>query len=118
MNKRGQAEVSETMVVFEILAAIVVGTFFILAALTFNQHTKFSKIYLEEDSKMMYNSVASSPDYLKFNYTHAKMYQININEGSVEVIKDMKVTELADRSSIIYEKIGPLNLPAVQVKNG
>lgn len=117
MNKRGQAEVSQMTVIFEILTAILVGTFFVLAALTFNQHTKFNKIYLEEDSKLMYNALASSPSHIKYNYTHARMYQINVRDDSVEVTKNLKVSELGLRSTVIYEKIGPLNQVTAQVKN-
>ncbi|MEK6816872.1 MAG: hypothetical protein AABY09_04620 [Nanoarchaeota archaeon] len=117
MDKRGQAEVSEMTVIFEILIAVVVGTFFVLAALTFNQHTKFNKIYLEEDSKLMYNALASSPSHIRYNYTHAKMYRINVRDDSVEVTKDMKVSELGMRSTLIYEKLGPLSQLTAQVKN-
>lgn len=118
MNKRGQAEVSQTMIVFEILAAIVVATFFILSALTFNQHTKFNRVYLQEDAKLMHNVISSSPDYVRFNYTHSQSYQVKLLDQEAQVNSDLKLLGLKERVSMIYEKAGPLDPVTTQVYNG
>ena len=118
MNKRGQAEVSQMTIIFEILAAIIVATFFILSALTFNQHTKFNRIYLQEDSKLMHNVISSAPDYVRYNYTHSKSYQIIMSDQEVRVNSDLKLSGLKDRTSMIYEKAGPIDPLTVQVYNG
>jgi hypothetical protein len=109
MNKRGQSEVMQLMTLFEILVGIMVATFLILGAVTFNSQTKFEKNYIEEDMKLMVNSLLASPSYIEFNYTYPKHYDIKLGEDKIEVIKDVKISNLGEKHSLILTKEGPLD---------
>lgn len=107
MNKRGQSEVLELTTLFEIVLGLVIAGFFIMMAFTFNQHTKFDKYYLEQDMKMLINTIQSAPNYVDFNYEHAKIYDISISENKIDVKRNLKITSLTKKNILNLKKDGP-----------
>lgn len=80
MEKRGQAEIWETLTLFEVLAGIAVATFLILAALGYNSVTTFGKTYLKNDLQMISSAVSSSPAIIQVNYPIDKGYKVSFEE--------------------------------------
>lgn len=110
MNKRGQAEVWELTVIFEILTALVVAAFFVMSALTFNSYTKFDRIFLEEDMKMMVNALTASPAQIEYNYSHSRMYDIKIKPDEVQVTRNLKIKDIGKKHHLILQKVSPRGL--------
>lgn len=80
MHKRGQVEALETSQIFEILAAIAIAAFLILAALSWNSISNFGKVYLEEDLKLATNAVLSAPSPVKLSYPVSSNYKIELKD--------------------------------------
>ncbi|MEA3378399.1 MAG: hypothetical protein U9Q69_02045 [Nanoarchaeota archaeon] len=108
MNKRGQSEIWEISTIFEIIIALIVASFFIMGATSYHQYTKFDKYYLEEEMKLLVNTVAASPGYTKFNYAHSKLYNINAKEKEVQVLRDLKFKNINEKIVYILLKEKPL----------
>ena len=81
MQKKGQAEIWETLTLFEVLIGITVATFLILAALGHNSFTTFGKTYLKNDLQMVSDAVLSSPANMQFIYPIESGYKVSIGES-------------------------------------
>ena len=85
MQKRGQAEIWETLSLFEVLAGISVAVFMIIAALGYNSVTPFGKTYLKLDLQMMSGAISSSPANMVFQYPVDAGYHVSLtNPVSIE----------------------------------
>ncbi len=84
MQKRAQAEILETLTLFELLAGFAVATFLILAALGYNNFTSFGKAYLENDLMMVHDAASASPAEITVMYPVSSSFDVKISD-KVEV---------------------------------
>jgi len=101
MNKRGQAETLELTTLFEVLIGLAVAAFLIFAALNWNSLTTFNKVYLEEDLKLLSNSVLSTPSSVKVTYPLNSNFNIKIGD-EIRVIHTPKLIGV-EESDLILE---------------
>lgn len=85
MQKRGQAEVLETLTLFELLAGFAVATILILAALGYNNFTAFSKTYLEKDLAMVHDAVSASPAVIKVEYPVSSSFRVEVTDEKINI---------------------------------
>ncbi len=80
MQKGGQAEIWETLTLFEVLIGITVAVFLIIAALGYNSFTSFGKTYIKQDLQMVSDAVLSSPANIQLNYPVDSGYKVSFGD--------------------------------------
>lgn len=91
MEKKGQAEVFEVTLLFELIAAIVIGTFLVYSAISYNSLTDFNKKYIEKDLGLLLNAVYSSPGFVEIRYPVSEQYKVNISGNKVEASQEFSI---------------------------
>lgn len=80
MQKKAQAEIWETLTLFEVLAGIAIATFLVIAALGYNSVTPFGKTYLKQDLHMLLGAISSSPGNMVFQYPVDSGYRVSLTD--------------------------------------
>lgn len=100
MKRRGQVEVLELTTLFDIIIGLMIATFLIIAATSWNSVSNFNKVYLEEELKLLSNSVLSSPASVKVTYPLSTNYKIEMKE-EIKVVHTPKMT--GEESRLVME---------------
>ncbi|RME55151.1 hypothetical protein D6777_01420, partial [Candidatus Woesearchaeota archaeon] len=65
---------------------------------------KTNMIYLKSDMEMLVNSIYSSPSKVFVTYTYPETYNIKVDTEKVDISKDIGITTLTKKQSIITFK--------------
>ncbi|MBI4447894.1 hypothetical protein HY643_02845 [Candidatus Woesearchaeota archaeon] len=79
--KKGQAEVLQLSLLFEIIIAALVAGILIYSALNYSNFSKFNQQYAEEDLKRIVSAVMAAPGDVKIVYPISAQYEVQIKEG-------------------------------------
>ncbi len=94
MKKRGQAEVLQTMLLFELLLGILIAGILIYSASNFGTMTNFNEEFLEKDLSLMSNTILAAPGKIIVVYPIDSNYNIEITETvNVETSKSLVHTD-------------------------
>ncbi|MFH1455321.1 MAG: hypothetical protein ABIF40_00015 [archaeon] len=101
MNKRGQAEVLQTMLMFEIMLALLVAGILVFAAANFGTLSSFNEDFLEKDLSLLSSTVLASPGGITVVYPVDEAYAIEITD---EVTVESTTKVYHTNSKLIFEK--------------
>lgn len=118
MRKKGQAEVLQISLIFELIAAIIVASFLLYAAISYSSLTEFNKKYLERDLGLLMNAVYSTPGFVEVVYPVSEQYRVDISAGKVAVEQDLSLfNDLFNSDSALIIKNSPTGTPGVRREN-
>ena len=103
MFKRGQAEVWQISMIFEVVIALLLSVLIIGTALSYGSVSGFNKEYVKADLSLLAESATSAPGILKVTYPLSKDYKVSIDDG-VKIEHEFSLSGIVDSSSLVIEK--------------
>ena len=74
MQKRGQAEVLTTTLIFEVLAGFLVAGIMFYTLTTLNDRSALNKDFIEKDHSMLINTIRGMPGDVELEYDTKNFY--------------------------------------------
>jgi hypothetical protein len=103
MDKRGQAEVWEITLLFELVVAVLIAIFLIATVMSFNSLSGLNKAYLEKDIKLLVNAELAAPGKIRIDYPVSEDYKVKMGK-EIEVTHDITAKGVLGGSKLVFEK--------------
>ena len=107
MRKKGQAEVLQTSLLFEILAGFLLGGILIYAVMSTGNMEGFSAGYLKVDQELLLSTIKSVPGDVEIEYSTGgyKYVDGDFYKGPFNALYTLKITKEDGKITQEYEKI-------------
>lgn len=105
MNKKGQAEVLQLSLIFEIIVGVIVTSILIYSALNYSNLSKFNQEYATMDLKLLLQTVSAAPGDVKVTYPLSEQYRVTVKDDvTIEQSPSLLNDPLNKESALLIEK--------------
>lgn len=108
MNKRG--EDAQLFLIIELIIGIIVAGLFVSIAVNYDAFSNVNKIYIEQDLKLLSETLLSSPGEIEYNYPIQSYYDVSISSDKIQVTNKAKVIQLAGEDTLTFTKTEDLKV--------
>ena len=115
MLKRGQFEVLQLSLIFEVLIAVAIAALLVYSAVSFDVFSKFKHQYADADLTMLMDQVVAAPSPVELKYPLSSKYLVTIGPADVKIDVEPSLIPTAD-SYLLIAKDASGNVEARRVK--
>lgn len=115
MLKRGQFEVLQLSLIFEVLMAVAIAALLVYSAVSFDVLSKFKHQYADADLTMLMDQVVAAPGPVELKYPISSKYLVTIGSSDVKIDVEQSLIPVAD-SYLLITKDASGNVEARRVR--
>jgi len=108
MNKRG--EEAQLCLIMEIVIGILVAGLFISMATNYDSYSNIHKIFIEQDLKLLSESLLSAPGEIEFTYPLKSYYDVSISSTEIQVKNNAQLIQFATEDKLVFTKTDVLRV--------
>ena len=102
MNKRGQD--AQLFMFIEITIGILVAALFVSMAVNYDSFSNVHKIYIENDLKLLSETLLASPREIEYNYPIKSYYDVSISSTAIKITNNAQLLQLPDEDTLTFTK--------------
>ncbi|MFH1828994.1 MAG: hypothetical protein ABH824_07070 [Nanoarchaeota archaeon] len=103
MEKRGQAEIWTTTLIFEVVLGVLISVLLVGAAVQYASVSEVSRVYVERDLSLLIETMYASAGDIDVSYSLTPAFKVDISD-SVKVKRDVTAQNFLDDSYLIMKK--------------
>ena len=108
MNKRG--EEAQLYLIMEIVIGILVAGMFVSMATNYDSYSNIHKIYIEQDLKLLSETLLSSPGEIEYTYPIKSYFDVSLTSEEIQVKNNAELIQFAKEEKLIFTKTDKLKV--------